>query len=136
DRVIPTGFVEEEDLPVLYSMADAFVLPSLYEGFGIPLLEAMACGCPIVTSTQGSCPEVVDGSGVLVDPREPAGIAEGIYKVLTDRELAAGLVAKGYQRVAEFSWEKCARETLAVIASVAKSANQATEARLPGSDAS
>jgi glycosyltransferase involved in cell wall biosynthesis len=118
DRVIPTGFVEEEDLPALYSMADAFVLPSLYEGFGIPLLEAMACGCPIVTSKAGSCPEVVDGAGVLVDPRNSAEIAEGIYKVLTDRELAAELVRKGYQRVAQFSWEKCAQETLDVIRSV------------------
>jgi glycosyltransferase involved in cell wall biosynthesis len=135
DRVIPTGFVEEEDLPVLYSMAEAFVLPSLYEGFGIPLLEAMACGCPIVTSTQGSCPEVVDGAGVLVDPYNTTDIAEGIYKVLTDRQLAADLVAKGNQRVAQFSWEKCARETLDVIASVART-GQATEARLPGSDPS
>jgi glycosyltransferase involved in cell wall biosynthesis len=118
DRVIPTGFVEEEDLPALYSMADAFVLPSLYEGFGIPLLEAMACGCPIVTSKAGSCPEVVDGAGVLVDPHNTAEIAEGIYKVLTDRELAAELVRKGYLRVAQFSWEKCAQETLDVIRSV------------------
>jgi glycosyltransferase involved in cell wall biosynthesis len=129
DRVIPTGFVEEEDLPVLYSMAEAFVLPSLYEGFGIPLLEAMACGCPIVTSTQGSCPEVVNGAGVLVNPYDTADIAEGIYKVLTDSRLAAELVRKGNQRVAQFSWEKCARETLDVIASVARS-GQATEARL------
>ena len=125
DRVIPTGFVEEEDLPALYSMADAFVLPSLYEGFGIPLLEAMACGCPIVTSTQGSCPEVVDGAGVLVNPRDSADIAEGIYKVVTDRGIAAGLVAKGYQRVAQFSWEKCAGETLDVIASVARTGHAA-----------
>jgi glycosyltransferase involved in cell wall biosynthesis len=95
-------------------------------------LEAMACGCPIVTSTQGSCPEVVAGAGVLVNPRDSADIAAGIYKVLTDRELAAGLVARGYQRVAQFSWEKCARETLDVITSVAR-AGQATEARLPGS---
>jgi glycosyltransferase involved in cell wall biosynthesis len=136
DRVIPTGFVEEEDLPVLYSMAEAFVLPSLYEGFGIPLLEAMACGCPIVTSTKGSCPEVVDGAGILVNPCDSSDIAEGIYKVLTDRKLAAELVAKGYQRVAQFSWEKCARETLEVIGSVVKSSPQATEARLPGSDPS
>ena len=135
DRVIPTGFVEEEDLPALYSMADAFVLPSLYEGFGIPLLEAMACGCPIVTSTQGSCPEVVDGAGILVNPRDSGDIADGIYKVLSDRELAAELVAKGYKRVAQFSWEKCARETLDVIASVVR-APQATDASLPGRDAS
>ena len=135
DRVIPTGFVEEEDLPVLYSMADAFVLPSLYEGFGIPLLEAMACGCPIVTSTQGSCPEVVDGAGVLVNPYDTTDIAEGIYRILNDSDLAAGLVAKGYQRVAQFSWEKCARETLDVIASVARK-GQATEARFPRRDPS
>jgi glycosyltransferase involved in cell wall biosynthesis len=135
DRVIPTGFVEEEDLPALYSMADAFVLPSLYEGFGIPLLEAMACGCPIVTSTQGSCPEVVDGAGVLVDPYDTTAIAEGIYKVLADRQLAAELVRKGFLRVAQFSWEKCARETLDVIASVARTGH-ATEARLPGRDPS
>lgn len=120
DRVIPTGYVEEEDLPVLYSMADAFVLPSLYEGFGIPLLEAMACGCPIVTSTQGSCPEVVDGAGVLVDPRDSGDIATGIHRILTDRDLAAALVQKGYQRVAQFSWEKCARETLEVIESAVR----------------
>jgi glycosyltransferase involved in cell wall biosynthesis len=135
DRVIPTGFVEEEDLPVLYSMAEAFVLPSLYEGFGIPLLEAMACGCPIVTSTQGSCPEVVDGAGVLVNPNDTADIAAGIYRVLTDHDLAAELVRKGTQRVAQFSWEKCARETLDVIASVART-GQATEARLPRRDPS
>ena len=135
DRVIATGFVEEEDLPVLYSMADAFVLPSLYEGFGIPLLEAMACGCPIVTSTQGSCPEVVDGAGVLVNPYDTADIAEGIYRILNDSDLAAGLVRKGYQRIAQFSWEKCARETLDVIASVARK-GQATEARLPRRDPS
>ena len=135
DRVIATGFVEEEDLPLLYSMADAFVLPSLYEGFGIPLLEAMACGCPIVTSTQGSCPEVVDGAGVLVNPYDTADIAEGIYRILNDSGLAAGLVRKGYQRVAQFSWEKCARETLDVIASVARK-GQATEARLPRRDPS
>ena len=135
DRVIATGFVEEEDLPVLYSMADAFVLPSLYEGFGIPLLEAMACGCPIVTSTQGSCPEVVDGAGVLVNPYDTTDIAEGIYRILNDSDLTAGLVAKGYQRVAQFSWEKCARETLDVIASVARK-GQATEARLPRRDPS
>jgi glycosyltransferase involved in cell wall biosynthesis len=135
DRVIPTGFVEEEDLPVLYSMADAFVLPSLYEGFGIPLLEAMACGCPIVTSTQGSCPEVVDGAAVLVNPYDTADIAEGIYAVLSNSGLAAELVHKGYQRVAQFSWEKCARETLDVISSVART-GQATEARLPRRDPS
>jgi glycosyltransferase involved in cell wall biosynthesis len=115
DRVRATGFVEDADLPVLYSMADLFVLPSLYEGFGIPLLEAMACGCPIVTSTAGSCPEVAGDAAVLVDPSNPAAIAEGILKVLSDEDLAARLIARGYARVAQFSWERCASETLAVL---------------------
>jgi glycosyltransferase involved in cell wall biosynthesis len=119
DRVNLTGFIDAADLPAIYSMAEVFVLPSLYEGFGIPLLEAMACGCPIVTSTAGSCPEVVGEAGVLVNPRDPADIAEGIFKVLDDKEFAANLVSKGYQRVAQFSWDKCARETLEVICSVA-----------------
>lgn len=118
DRVHVIGFVDEPDLPSLYSLADAFVLPSLYEGFGIPLLEAMACGCPIVTSTAGSCPEVIDGAGVLVDPRDASEIAEGIYRVLSDKALRADVIAKGHQRVAQFSWEKCAQETLDVLRSV------------------
>jgi glycosyltransferase involved in cell wall biosynthesis len=122
DRVNVIGFVDEADLPAMYSMADAFLLPSLYEGFGIPLLEAMACGCPIVTSTAGSCPEVVGEAGVLVNPHSTADIAQGILKVLSDRDLATRLVTKGYERVAQFSWDKCAKETLDVIRSVVTAA--------------
>jgi len=119
ERVRLLGFVEEQDLPALYSLAEAFALPSLYEGFGIPLLEAMACGCPIVTSTAGACPEVVGEAAVLVDPHDSASIAGGLFEVLTDRQLAASLVAKGYTRVAQFSWDKCARQTLDVLRSAA-----------------
>jgi glycosyltransferase involved in cell wall biosynthesis len=115
DRVNLIGFVDEDDLPAIYSMADLFVLPSLYEGFGIPLLEAMATGCPVVTSTAGSCPEVVGGAGFLVDPRDHKDIANGIFKILNDKELAASMVAKGLRRAAEFSWEKCAAQTLETI---------------------
>ena len=82
------------------------------------LSQAMACGCPVVTSKAGSCPEVVDGAGVLVDPRDTSDIAEGIYKVLSNPELAAEMVRKGYQRVAQFSWEKSAQETLDVMRAV------------------
>ncbi len=119
ERVSVLGYVEADDLPVLYSLASAFVMPSLYEGFGIPLLEAMACGCPVVTSTQGACPEVVDGAAVLVDPFDESDIARGIEQVLTSSELSAQLVVKGYARVAQFSWEKCAWETLEVLRAAA-----------------
>jgi glycosyltransferase involved in cell wall biosynthesis len=118
DRVNLLGFVEETDLPAVYSLADVFLLPSLYEGFGIPLLEAMACGCPIVTSTAGSCPEVVGDAAVLVNPCDSEDIAAGVFKVLSDGKLAANLVVKGFSRVTQFSWEKCAQETLDVIRSV------------------
>ncbi|MGH8659765.1 MAG: glycosyltransferase family 4 protein [Gammaproteobacteria bacterium] len=99
DRVVLTGFVEQEDLPALYSMADLFVFPSLYEGFGIPLLEATACGCPIVTSRAGSCPEVVDDAALLVEPTDTSGIADAIYRVLSNRRLTEQLIAKGLNRV-------------------------------------
>jgi glycosyltransferase involved in cell wall biosynthesis len=115
DRVKLTGSVEESDLPVIYSLADAFVLPSLYEGFGIPLLEAMACECPIVTSTAGSCPEVAGDAAELVNPRDPRDIARGIEKVVGDGAYANELRARGRKRVAQFSWDKSARKTLALL---------------------
>ena len=119
DDVVFTGWLPQEELPVLYSLADVFVFPSLYEGFGIPLLEAMACGCPIVTADVGSPPEVTDGAAVLVDPRDPRGIAEAIERVAQDPGLRRDLVERGLARVRGFTWERCARETLAVLETVA-----------------
>ena len=118
DRIHFTGWVSHDDLPIFYNLADMFVLPSLYEGFGIPLLEAMACGCPVLTSTTGSPPEVVQEAGYLVDPMNADDIASGIREVLSNTELRRALVAKGLERVKEFSWEKCARETLNVLEKV------------------
>jgi glycosyltransferase involved in cell wall biosynthesis len=115
DRIHFTGWVSHDDLPAFYNLADLFVLPSLYEGFGIPLLEAMACGCPVLTSTTGSPPEVVEDAGYLVDPIKVDEIAAGICEVLSNSELRSTMVAKGLERVKEFSWEKCARETLGVL---------------------
>jgi len=105
------GFVPDEDLPALFSGAQVFVYPSLYEGFGLPVLEAMASGCPVVTSDVSSLPEVAGDAAVLVNPEETEDIARGIQEVLENRE---ELVRKGKARAQEFSWEKTAQETLKV----------------------
>jgi len=100
------GFVPQETLTVLYRLASLFVFPSLYEGFGLPPLEAMACGTPVVTSNVSSLPEVVGDAAVLVDPYSPQAIADGILKVLQSSHLRAELRQKGYARVQEYSWER------------------------------
>lgn len=114
-NIILTGYVTDEELSVLYSGASCLIYPSLYEGFGQPILEAMACGCPVVTSNISSMPEVAGDAAVLVDPLSVESIAEGIKKALENRE---ELVKKGYQQVKKFSWDKCARETLKVYEEV------------------
>jgi glycosyltransferase involved in cell wall biosynthesis len=118
DRIHFTGWVSHDDLPMFYNLADVFVLPSLYEGFGIPLLEAMACGCPVLTATTCSPPEVVKEAGYLFNPMEVDDIAFGIREVLSNSELRSTMVAKGLERVKEFSWGKCAREALNVLEKV------------------
>jgi glycosyltransferase involved in cell wall biosynthesis len=100
------GFVSDETLAVLYRLASVFVFPSLYEGFGLPPLEAMASGTPVVTSNVSSLPEVVGDAAVLIDPYDYTSIADGIRRVLTDADLRATLKAKGLARAREFSWER------------------------------
>jgi O-antigen biosynthesis alpha-1,2-mannosyltransferase len=119
DRVHLPGWVSHDDLPALYSLAELFVLPSLHEGFGIPLIEAMACGCPVLTSETGSPPEVVRDAGYLVNPYQVADIAEGMRTIMTNSRLRASMIQKGLTRAKDFGWDKCASETLAVIESVA-----------------
>jgi glycosyltransferase involved in cell wall biosynthesis len=114
-EVMQVGWVAHDDLPMLYSLADALVFPSLFDGFGIPLIEAMACGCPIVTSTTGACPEVVGNAGLCVDPTDTMAIAEGVRAVVSDHDLASKLACHGLERAKLFSWERTARETLAVL---------------------
>jgi glycosyltransferase involved in cell wall biosynthesis len=99
----------------VYALADSFSFPSLYEGFGIPLIEAMACGCPIVTASTCAPPEVTDGAAVLVDPLDVDDIANGMRRVISDQELRARLIARGLERAADFGWEKCAAEVLALF---------------------
>jgi glycosyltransferase involved in cell wall biosynthesis len=110
-RVEFVGHVEKPELAALYRGAECFVLPSRYEGFGLPVLEAMASGTPVVTTTAGSLPEVADDAAVLVEPGDPVALAGGIERALADRER---LVAAGLERAREFSWTETAQRTLDV----------------------
>jgi glycosyltransferase involved in cell wall biosynthesis len=114
-EVIFTGYVPKEELPLLMSGADVFIFPSLHEGFGIPPLEAMACGTPVITSNVSSLPEVVADAGVLVDPYNTDEMAEAIYRVVSNRDLREQMQRKGLERVKLFSWERAARETLQIL---------------------
>jgi len=114
EDVIMTDFVPENDLVALYNGADLFVYPSLYEGFGLPVLEAMACGTPVITSTSGSLPEVAGESAVFVDPNDTEALVNAIEQVLTDRDLRQRLVEQGLRHVSKFSWERAAREVLKI----------------------
>jgi glycosyltransferase involved in cell wall biosynthesis len=113
------GFVPDQMLAILYRLADVFVFPSLYEGFGLPPLEAMASGTPVVTSNVSSLPEVVGDAALLVDPYDPDAIASAIERILRDPALRADLVARGLARAREFSWERSVRRIRQVYEEVA-----------------
>jgi glycosyltransferase involved in cell wall biosynthesis len=108
------GFVEDANLPLLYRRADCFVYPSIYEGFGMPILEAMACGTPVITSNCSSMPEVAGDAALLVDPLDVEALATKMLELAADKDLHASLRARGIERAGRFSWEKTARETMAV----------------------
>jgi glycosyltransferase involved in cell wall biosynthesis len=110
-----TGYVAQDMLPVLYSGASVFAYPSLYEGFGLPPLEAMACGVPVLTSNTSSIPEVVGNSGVLVDPEDIDSIANGLLRLMTDESLRADLSARGLQRARLLSWDRTAEQTWQIL---------------------
>jgi glycosyltransferase involved in cell wall biosynthesis len=120
DVVRALGHVAEEDLPALYRGADVVACPSLYEGFGLPVLEAMAAGAPVLTSDRSSLPEVAGDAAVLVDPTDTAAIAAGLRRLLGDRALRERLAGLGRERARAFSWTRCARETLAVLERAAR----------------
>jgi hypothetical protein len=112
DRVHFTGYVPYEDLPFFYNGADLFVYPSLYEGFGLPALEAICCGTPTITSNVSSIPEVVGDGALLINPFDTEELAKAMEQVLEDNEIKLDLINKGFTRASNFSWQKTASETL------------------------
>ena len=116
--VIFTGYISEEEKSALYRGASAFVFPSLYEGFGIPPLEAMNCGCPVVTSDAASLPEVVGEAAELVDPLDELSIAEGIWHVISDKAHAEELVCRGYEQIKRYTWDASAEKLTDVCRTV------------------
>jgi glycosyltransferase involved in cell wall biosynthesis len=118
ERVVLPGYVPPEDLPALLSGAIAFLFPSLYEGFGFPVLEAMACGTPVICSRASSLPEVAGDAALLVDPLDTAGLAAAICQIVRDEALRTCLAERGHQQVLRFSWSRSARQVLAVLEEV------------------
>jgi len=115
DSIRMIGFAEHDDMPALYSLATLFVYPSLYEGFGYPPLEAMACGVPVITSNTSSLPEVVGDAGIMIDPQNEIALARQIERLLANAPLRVQLGKKGLARAAQFGWERTARQTLAIL---------------------
>ena len=118
NRVKFPGFVPGKDLAKIYNLAEVFCLPSLYEGFGLPILEAMACGCPVVVGNVSSMSEVADGAAVLVDPNSEESIFSGLRKIVEKEDLRNDLIKAGFKRANNFSWQKTAQETVKVYQEV------------------
>jgi len=115
DDVIFPGYLEDEDLKKMYTLATVFVFPSLYEGFGIPPLEAMACGCPVVSSNVASLPEVVGDAGILIEPKNARKIADSVVSLIENDQIRNMLIERGLRRVEKFTWQKSAEAALAAF---------------------
>jgi len=121
DKVRFVGYVDDQDLAALYSAATCCAYPSLFEGFGFPVLEAQACGTPVVASRSSSIPEVAGDGALLVDPMDTASIASGLERAVNDEELRRVLIERGFANVERFSWRRCAEQTLHVLERVGRS---------------
>ncbi|MBI1881141.1 MAG: glycosyltransferase family 4 protein [Chloroflexi bacterium] len=119
-RVIFPGFIAEADKAALLSGALAYVFPSLYEGFGLPILEAMACGAPVLTSNCSSLPEVAGQAALLVDPHDTAQIAAGLVQLIAQADLRRQLIERGFRQIEQFSWSKAAEQILEILEAVAR----------------
>jgi len=112
NRIIITGFIPDEDLAAIYSDALFFVYPSFYEGFGLPLLEAMRCGIPVITSNTSSLPEVVGNAGIMIDPTDEDALSAAMLALYQNKELRKSLSEKSINRAVQFNWARCAQETI------------------------
>jgi glycosyltransferase involved in cell wall biosynthesis len=119
-KIIVPGYISEKDLPALYSGAFLFLYPSLYEGFGLPVLEAMSCGCPVIASNTSSIPEVTGNAALLIDPKDHNFIKNAIIELLEDKNLRQDLITKGFRQVQKFSWDKSAKKLINVFNKVYK----------------
>lgn len=119
--VIQLGYVDDEDVPILYARALALVFPSFYEGFGLPALEAMASGCPVIGGDRAAIPEVVGDAGLLIDPHDTSALTGAMERLVTDDGLAAELSMRGRARAASFTWERTGRELKAALVQAAAS---------------
>ena len=128
DRILFTGFVEDQDLLRLYNACDCFVFPSFYEGFGIPILEAMACGRAVACANTSSMPEVADGAGILFDPQSRAEIVRALADILLDSELRVRMERLGLQRAPQFTWNRTAERTVELYQDVAEARRKSPEA--------
>jgi glycosyltransferase involved in cell wall biosynthesis len=109
------GLIDHADMPAVYNIAGALIFPSYYESFGIPLVEAMACGCPVITSTAPACPEVVGEAALLVDPDDVEGLSRAMTRLLREAGLSEDLRSRGLTRARYFSWDASARRLLAEL---------------------
>jgi glycosyltransferase involved in cell wall biosynthesis len=117
-RIQLLGWIDPEEIPALYNLADCFVYPSLYEGFGLCLVEAMAVGCPVVAASTGALPEIAQDAALLVDPQDYCQMKDAILRVISDTSLREDIVQRGLLRARDFTWEKCAEETLKLLCEV------------------
>jgi glycosyltransferase involved in cell wall biosynthesis len=120
NEVVFTGYVDENEKPAIYQMAKLFVFPSIYEGFGIPVLEAMASGIPVIVSNTSSLPEVVGDAGILIDSQKTEDIEMSIYRILTDKKLSTELIEKGLRQSKKFTWENSANKLYDIYDKVGK----------------
>ena len=118
DHIVLTGYVVNTDLPAIYSQCDLFLYPSLRESFGIPMLEAMACGAPVITSNTSSMPEVAGDGAFIVDPFKPDEITAAMIAILTDDSIRSGLIEKGYLQAAKFSWKAMAQNVMEIYTDI------------------